>query len=77
MNTVTTTGHIDQNHRLSAEVPDWLPVGPITVVIVPRAQEDEAGQAWAAGVAEEWAGELEDVRQDIYTMADGEPVNEA
>jgi hypothetical protein len=28
------------------------------------------------GVANEWAGELSDVRQDIYTLADGEPVDE-
>ena len=27
------------------------------------------------GVAEEWAGDLGDARQDIYTLADGEPVH--
>ena len=30
----------------------------------------------APGVARQWEDELSDPRQDIYTLADGEPVNE-
>jgi len=37
--------------------------------------EDEAGAAWAMGVAREWSAELSDVREDIYTLNDGEPIN--
>ena len=76
MNTVRVTGHVDQTHRLSAEVPDSIPPGPVTVFVVPASQEDDAGHAWMTGVAKEWVGELSDVRQDIYTLADGEPVDE-
>ena len=76
MNTVRTTGHIDAKHRLLVDVPDWLPPGPVTVLIVPPSPEDDTGDAWMAGVAEEWASQLGDVREDIYTLADGEPVDE-
>ena len=46
------------------------------MLIFPHAGEDEAGEAWTAGVAREWADELSDVRQDIYTLADGAAENE-
>ena len=38
--------------------------------------EVDAGDAWMAGVASEWADDLADTRQDVYTLADGEPVRE-
>jgi hypothetical protein len=76
MNTIRTTGHIDADHRLSADVPAWLPAGPVTVLIVPQPAEDDAGDAWMAGIVEEWVDDLGDGRQDIYTLADGEPVDE-
>jgi len=77
MEFIRITGRIDDRHLLSAEVPDSIPPGPVTVLIVPGVQEDDAGQAWMAGVADEWADELGDARQDIYTLADGEPVGES
>jgi hypothetical protein len=77
MSDLTVTGHVDQNHQLSARVPDSVPPGPVTVSIVPAPQEDDAGDAWMAGVAYEWADELSDPREDIYTMADGEPIRES
>ena len=77
MNTIRIVGQIDDNHRLSAEVPDSVPPGPVTVLIVPASQEDDAGHAWMTGIAEEWAEDLNDPRQDIYTLADGEPVRES
>jgi hypothetical protein len=76
MNAIRITGCVDDKHLLSAEVPDSIPPGPVTVLIVPGSQEDDAGDAWAAAVAREWAEELGDARQDIYTLADGEPVSE-
>ncbi len=77
MDAIKLTGHVDEQHHLSAKVPVSIPPGPITVLIVPALQEDDAGDAWMAGVAEEWADELNDPRQDIYTLADGEPIREA
>ena len=37
--------------------------------------EDEAGGMWAPGIAAEWSAELQDPREDIYTLEDGQPVN--
>jgi hypothetical protein len=76
MNTVKVTGEVDQNHQLWARVPATIPPGPVTVLIVPVSQEDEAGEAWTTAIAHEWADELADADQDIYTLADGEPVHE-
>lgn len=75
MNTVKITGNVDENHQLSALAPATIRPGPVTVLIVPTAQEDEAGSIWAAGVAREWVDELSDPRQDIYTLADGKGVH--
>jgi hypothetical protein len=76
MNAVRISGHVDGQHRLSAVVPDSIPPGPVTVLIVRRCDEDDAGEAWMPGVAREWADELSDARQDIYTLSDGAPQNE-
>ena len=77
MNTVRVTGNVDENHQLWARVPATVPPGPVTVLIVPLSEEDEAGGAWMAGVAQEWADKLGDSDQDIYTLADGEPPDES
>ena len=76
MNPVRVRGRIDEKRRLSADVPDTLSPGPVTIWIVPT-EEDDASESWAAEIAEQWADELSDVRQDIYTLADGEPVRES
>ncbi len=76
MNSVQISGHVDGQHRLSAVVPDSIPPGPVTVLIVRPFDEDDAGDAWTEGVAREWANELSDTRQDIYTLADGTPSDE-
>jgi hypothetical protein len=77
MHALRVTGNVDENHQLSAQVPATIPPGPVTVLIVPASQEDDAGGAWEAGIACAWADELSDAHQDIYTMADGEPVRES
>jgi len=76
MDAVRINGHVDSQHRLSAVVPESIPPGPVTVLIVGHCDEDEAGEAWMSGVAREWADELSDVRQDIYTLSDGAPQDE-
>jgi len=74
MNSIIVQGQVDDKHRLSAVVPESIPPGPITVWLS-AANEDEAGAAWMAGVTYQWADELGDARQDIYTLADGEAVD--
>ena len=76
MNPVRVRGRIDEKRRLSADVPDILSPGPVTIWIVPT-EEDDAGESRAAGIAEQWADELSDVRQNIYNLADGAPVRES
>jgi hypothetical protein len=76
MNAVRISGHVDGQHRLSAVVPDSIAPGPVTVLIIRDSDQEDAGDAWMAGVAREWADELSDARQDIYTLSDGTPENE-
>ncbi len=73
---IIINGHIDNEHRLTLVVPDSFPSGPVTVTIA-AAQEDEVGTQWAMGVAQQWREELSDTEQDIYSLADGEPVDPA
>lgn len=77
MNTIKVTGNVDENHQLSARVPATIPAGPVTVLIVPASHEDETGDAWMTGIAREWSDELGDPDQDVYTLADGEPLYES
>lgn len=74
MDSVQITGNVDDHHRLTAEVPSFVPPGPVTVWIAPTFADD-AEQAWAPGISREWSDELADERQDIYTLADGEAVD--
>lgn len=78
MKTVKVLATVDEQRRLSAEVPASVPPGPVEIlVVVPTGDEDEAGAAWAEGIAREWAAELNDPREDVYTLEDGEPVDGA
>ena len=78
MTTIKIVGHVDDQHRLLAEVPSSVAPGPVEVLmVVPSGDEDDAGRAWMAGVEREWESELSDPREDIYTLADGEPVDAA
>ena len=74
MRAIELVGNIDDQHRLKAHVPDELPAGPVRLIVfVP--EEDDAGAAWKHGIDREWATELADSREDIYTLDDGQPVN--
>jgi hypothetical protein len=79
MSTLRLRGHVDDKHRLIVQAPLTVPPGPVEVeLILPDpAGEDAAGAAWEQGVAQQWADELGDPRQDIYTLTDGEPVDDA
>ncbi len=39
--------------------------------------DDDAGQNWTNGICIEWLEELSDTREDIYTLADGNPLSES
>ncbi len=57
-------------------MPGSVPPGPVTVWIAASpVDEDDAGRAWMAGVSDQWADELNDVREDLYTLDDGEPLD--
>jgi hypothetical protein len=67
---------VDEKRRLQMTLPPSVMPGRVRVlVLVPEADEDEAGEFWMQGVAREWAAELADEREDIYTLDDGEPVD--
>ena len=77
MDSFSIQGHVDDQHRLSAVVPGSIPPGPVTVWIAANTQEDDAGAAWMTGISHQWADELNDPRENIYTLADGESVDSA
>ena len=71
MEPIEVIGHVDRNHRLHADVPHDVPIGPVRVVLLTA---DEETADWMAAIAMAWHDDLADPRQDIYTLADGEPV---
>ena len=80
MTVLKLKGHIDDQHRLLATVPDTIAAGPVEIVVVLTStdhDEDDAGQQWAAGVAREWAAEPSDPREDIYSLTDGRAADAA
>ena len=74
MKAIELMGDIDDQHRLRARVPEELPAGPVRLIVL-LPDEDDGGGTWANAFAKEWADELRDSRQDIYTLEDGQPVN--
>jgi hypothetical protein len=74
MKAIELIGDIDEQHRLRAEVPAEVPAGPVRVIVL-LPDEDDAGIAWTQGVDREWLDELQDTRQDVYTLDDGQAVN--
>ena len=76
MKAIELIGDIDEQHRLRASVPEELPAGPVRLIVL-LSDEDEAGTVWAHGLAREWAEELRDSRQDLYTLADGQLIDAA
>ena len=74
MKAIELIGDIDDQHGLHAQVPKDLPPGQVRLIVL-LPGEDEAGGMWAPGIAAEWSAELQDPREDIYTLDDGQPVN--
>ena len=74
MRAIGIVGEIDADHNIRAEAPQDLPPGRVHLIVV-RPDEDEAGAFWPWDVSQTWSDELGDVRQDLYTLADGQPVD--
>jgi hypothetical protein len=74
MKAIELMGDIDDRHCLQAQVPAELPAGPVRLIVL-LPDEDQAGVAWMQGIAREWVDELDDPRQDLYSLKDGQPVN--
>jgi hypothetical protein len=74
MKAIELIGEVDDQHRLQANVPESLPAGPVRLIVL-LPEDDDAGLAWTQGIAREWAAELKDTRQDLYTLEDGQPAN--
>lgn len=76
MKALELLGEVDEKHRLQAQGPEALPPGPVRIIVL-IPEEDEAGGAWMQGIAREWAAELRDPREDIYTLEDGKSIDAA
>jgi len=76
MKPVELIGNVDDQHRLQANVPESIPPGEVRLIVLPT-EEDDSGRAWMAGISREWADQLADSREDIYTLEDGEPLDAA
>jgi hypothetical protein len=74
MKAIELIGDIDDQHRLHARVPNEFPPGQVRLIVL-LPGEDDAGGMWSHGIAAEWSAELQDPREDIYTLDDGQPVN--
>lgn len=75
----------DENHSLIAEVPADFSAGAIRMCVWmpddperPTSTSDDLEPTlWMKGVAAEWNDGLADIREDIYSMADARPTDEA
>jgi hypothetical protein len=73
MRAIGIVGEIDDDHQIHAEAPRDLPPGRVQLIVV-HPDQDEAGALWPWAVPQAWSDELGDVREDIYTLTDGQPV---
>lgn len=78
MKTIELIAEVDARHQLQATLPNNVLPGKVRVIVLtPEPDEDGSGRAWMAGVSHEWASELLDPREDIYSLEDGEPIHAA
>lgn len=76
MRAIEMLAEVDEHHNLHVTLPATVLPGTIRlIVLAPDPEEDEAGSLWMNGISQEWDEELQDTRQDIYTLDDGEPVH--
>jgi len=79
MKTFDLEGTIDPSGRLIVETP--LPLRPGRVRVRVDVDEEDAAEGeeeiFRAMVAHSWADSLNDPREDLYTLADGVPIDPA
>jgi hypothetical protein len=76
MKTIEILGRVDENHRLTLEVPAEIRPGPVKVTVEWPEDEDPDGTAWSAAVGTRWTSDWTDPREDIYSLEDGKPTHE-
>lgn len=59
-------------HRSNQIVPDQIKTGAVYVILEIA---DDGEDDWRQGVAQIWARDWSDPREDIYTLEDGEPMH--
>jgi hypothetical protein len=74
MRAIGIVGEIDDDHQIRAQAPRDLPAGPVQLIVV-RPDEDESGAFWPWDVSQAWSDDLGDIRQDLYSLADGQPID--
>ena len=74
MSQIELIGTVDEQHRLSLIVPAQVKAGRVKVILEVA---DDGEDDWRQGVAHIWARDWSDPREDIYTLEDGEPINDA
>ena len=78
MKAIELVAEVDERHCLHISLPSNIVPGKVRVIVLTaESDEDESGAAWMTGISHEWADELLDSRQDIYTLEDGEPIHAA
>lgn len=70
MKYVEVEGAVTVGGELHAPAPAGLPPGPVKLLALIPGEDDE----WMRTVAAEWAADLADPAQDVYSLSDGEPV---
>jgi hypothetical protein len=69
---------VDAQRRVQIALPPTVMPGTVRIIVLAQeTDEEETDALWMQGVAREWADELADTRQDIYTLEDGEPIDAA
>jgi hypothetical protein len=73
MSRIEITGTVDNQHQLCLTVPEEIRPGRVRVTLeVADDEEDD----WRRDTGAIWARDY-DPREDIYTVQDGDPINEA
>lgn len=75
MGAVRITGHVNERHELSVQVPSSIPLAPVGILIVSATTPADEDGEWMEGMAQEWADQLSDPRQDLYSLDDGVPTD--
>lgn len=75
MKPIELIAHVDEQHRLHAELPIDIPPGPVKITLQPATEEDEE-RDWLAFINHSWTKDWSDPRESIYTLEDGRPSHE-